>query len=261
MEKGLETVSNPAAGAEPPRLLPLHGTFNFRDLGGYHANGGRTRWGRLFRSDALLHLDDHDIAILNELGLATVVDLRSSLEISGSGRGPLASTNIRYVQQSLIEREAGESRGAPAPPGGELAERYLFYVDVSRETFARLVGLIAQEDNLPLVFHCAAGKDRTGVMAALVLSLLGVDRTDIVADYLASGQGLAAIVARLAQDPVHRALMDYLPPSYYQIEGRTMEAFLDGFADRYGDAHGWARQAGITDDVLDQLRASLVEPG
>lgn len=253
-------MSNPEATGEPPRLVPLHGTFNFRDLGGYRTNGGRTRWGRLYRSDALLHLDDHDIATLTELGLATVVDLRSSLEISGSGQGPLASTNIRYMQRSLIERDAGESRGAPAPPGAELAERYLFYVDVSRKTFAGLVELIAQEDNLPLVFHCAAGKDRTGVVAALVLSLLGVEREDIVADYLATGAGLAAIVARLAEDPVHRKLMDFLPPSYYQIEARTMEAFLDGFADRYGDAYGWARQAGIPDSVLDRLQASLVEP-
>lgn len=253
-------MSNPPAGGEPPRLLPLHGTFNFRDLGGYRADGGQTRWGRLFRSDALGNLDDHDIAALTDLGLATVVDLRTSLEISGSGRGPLASTDIRYIHQSLIEREAGESRAAPAPPGDELAERYLYYLDASGPTFAALVELIAEEDNLPLVFHCAAGKDRTGVLAALVLSLLGVDRADIVADYLATGQGLAAIVARLAQDPIHKQLMDYLPPSYYQIEGRTMEAFLEGLTDRYGDAYGWAGRVGISDDVLERLRASLIEP-
>lgn len=246
--------------SEPSRLVPLHGTFNFRDLGGYRADGGHTRWGRLFRSDALGNLDDHDIATLRGLGLAMVVDLRTSVEVNGSGRGPLGTTDIGYMHRSIIEETAAQSAAAPAEPGEELGERYLYYAEVGRAAFAGLVDLIATETNLPLVFHCAAGKDRTGVLAAVVLSLVGVGRDDVVADYLATREGLTAIVARLAQDPVHGQLMDYLPPTYYQIEGRTMEAFLDGLTDRYGGVQGWAAHAGISDDVIERLRAALVEP-
>ena len=114
------------------RLLPLVGAFNFRDLGGYPtADGRRTRWGRVFRSDTLGELTEVDLTLLRDLGLATVVDLRTAAEVERDGRVGLGDDALTYVHLSVLPEEGGESVAAPSGDD-DMAERYLWYLDAGR---------------------------------------------------------------------------------------------------------------------------------
>jgi len=239
------------------RLLPLAGAFNFRDLGGYPTADGRlTRWGLAFRSDALQELTIDDLVVLRDLGLRTVVDLRTVTELERHGRGLLIEEPVRHVHLSVLPVESGESVAAPPPLGGDLAERYLWYLEVGTPSLAASLRLLADPAARPLVFHCAAGKDRTGVLSALVLSCLGVGRDAIVDDYVQTAAGLELILERLRGPASGYDLRD---DPRVTIEAATMERFLDGLERDYGGAIGWARSAGIEAEALDALRAGLLE--
>jgi len=253
-------MTSPMSDA-PSRLLPLIGAYNFRDLGGYPTGDGRqTRWGRLFRSDTLHELDAADVEQLRGIGLASVVDLRTVAELEQNGRGPLAGEPLRYRHLSVIDQDGGEAEAAPAPSGDDLAERYLWYLQTGRQALVEALGVIGDESSLPLVFHCTAGKDRTGVLAALVLDILGVDRTVIAEDYVITAARLDLIVARLRRDPVHGPRIDGIPPSRLRVEARTMEQFLELLQARHGGALSWALSAGLPEDTAPRLAELLLEP-
>jgi protein-tyrosine phosphatase len=245
----------------PERLVPLSGAYNFRDLGGYPAGiGAVTRRGRLFRSDGLHRLTDADLEILRAIGLATIIDLRTPGEVEHTGRGVLGDEAIGYHHLAVVQRGGGEAVGAPAPAGDDLAERYLWYLDIGRRALVEALGLVADPANHPLVFHCTAGKDRTGVLAALVLDILGVDREVIVADYVITADRLELIVDRIRTDPTYSAGMSKIPASRFTVEAGTMERFLDELHARYGGARSWAEGAGVSPADLDRMPRVLLEP-
>jgi protein-tyrosine phosphatase len=246
---------------EPLRLLPLVGAYNFRDLGGYPTTDGRTtRWGRLYRSDTLHELTDEDLAVLRDLELASVIDLRTPAEVERVGRGLLGSEPVRYVNLSVLAEEGGEQRAAPAARLADTAERYLSYLETGRHALVTSFGLMADPGSYPLVFHCQAGKDRTGVLAALVLACLDVERRAIVDDYVLTATRMDLILGRLRRDPYFAGRIDDLPPSVFVVEAATMERFLDGLQEKYGGARSWAQMAGVPTDQLDVLADLLVEP-
>ncbi|HEY7916561.1 MAG TPA: tyrosine-protein phosphatase [Acidimicrobiales bacterium] len=243
------------------RLVALAGAFNFRDLGGYPAGDGRrTRWGRLFRSDTLHELTGADVEVLRSLGLATMIDLRTARELSRTGRGPLAGEPIAYRHLSVIQEGEGEALAAPAPPGEELGERYLWYLDGGRSALADALALVTEPDTLPLVFHCAAGKDRTGVLAALILDIVGVAREVIVADYLITAGRMELILGRYRDDPAFASRMAKVPDYRFGVEARSMERFLEGLYEEFGGARAWAVDAGLAPGDLDRMEDLLVEP-
>ncbi len=246
---------------EPLRLLPLVGAYNFRDLGGYPTTDGRTtRWGRLYRSDTLHELTDEDLAVLRDLELASVIDLRTPTEVERVGRGLLGSEPVRYVNLSVLAEDGGEQQAAPAPRLADTAERYLSYLEMGRGALVTSFGLMADPESYPLVFHCQAGKDRTGVLAALVLACMGVERRAIVDDYVLTATRMDLIIGRLRRDPYFADRIDDLPPSVFSVEAATMERFLDGLEEKYGGARSWAQTAGVPTDQLDALADLLVEP-
>ena len=162
------------------RRIDLEGCLNFRDLGGYPtADGRRLRWRRLFRSDALHHLTPADVLRLREeIGLAHVVDLRSSGELRAEGRGPLEREPLAFHHLPLFDGLGGR-RAAEGVP--DLAELYFAMAEYAREPIARVIATLARASG-PAVYHCAAGKDRTGLVSAVLLGLLGVRDEQIVAD-------------------------------------------------------------------------------
>lgn len=255
------------------RLVPLDGSFNFRDLGGYPALDGRTtRWGQLYRADALHELSVADVLRLRELGLRTVVDLRTERELARTGRGPLEPEDVAFHHLAVVKEGVrgdgtsdgaadGESVAAPAPAGDDLAERYLWYLDVGRDSLVGALMLMGGREHYPLVFHCAAGKDRTGVLAALVLEILGVDRTIIVADYVITAERLRFIMDRWLDDPQFAERMAKVPASRFSVEAATMVGFLTQLQDRYGGARTWALDAGVPVGALDRMADLLLEPG
>jgi protein-tyrosine phosphatase len=247
--------------SRPDRLVALSGAFNFRDLGGYPTRSGRvTRWGRLFRSDTLHQLTAGDVEILRALGLATIVDLRTSGELGRTGRGPMASEPIDYRHLSVIREGEGEAMAAPAPPGHELTARYLWYLDRGREALVEALSLLADPARLPLVFHCAAGKDRTGVLAALVLDILGVEPDVIVADYVVTAGRMDLILARYRADLDLAPTMEKVPPSRFGVEAATMERFLGELHERFGGARAWATASGVAPRALDRFDDLLLDP-
>ena len=228
------------------RLLPLAGASNFRDLGGYPTtDGGMTRWGQLFRSDTLHELTEADLEVLRGVGLASVIDLRTATELERSGRGLLGNEAIAYLHASVLQEEGGESVAVPAPSDDDPAERYLWYLEVGHRALTEALTMIADPKNRPLVFHCAAGKDRTGVLAALVLDILGVEHSVIVDDYAITATRMALILDRLRRDPVWGESVAEIPPGRVLAEGTTMARFLDLLYARHGGARAWALAAGV----------------
>lgn len=179
----------------PERRLPLEGASNFRDLGGYETEDGRrVRWRKVFRSGALDRLTDADLAALDDLGLKSIVDLRHADELAlyPTRLSPARPATIHHlpirpkVPGGYRERiEAGEE------DAGNLAlqymtEAYRCYVRDHADAYQGLMQRLVDPANHPLVFHCAAGKDRTGFAAALILMTLGVPEETIYEDYLAT---------------------------------------------------------------------------
>ena len=173
----------------PLRLVPLSGTTNFRDLGGYVGHNGRlVQWRKLFRSDHLGALSQGDIVSLSDMGLARVADFRGTDE-----RQQHACAMPGVTVHSLpIDPSVVQSMKAHLATGSQLnaqdtvrlmAQTYRAFVHDHSHRFAALFALLLESDS-PLVFHCTAGKDRTGFAAAMILLSLGVPRDVVMQDYL-----------------------------------------------------------------------------
>lgn len=239
------------------RTIDLDGCLNFRDVGGYPTSDGRTvRWRQVFRSDALHHLTRQDVAQLRgEIGLGTVIDLRSTAELRSEGRGPLAQEPVAFHHLPLYD---GEAVRTSASTDMTLMDRYFLLAEFAKQPIARVITTLAASD-APAVYHCAAGKDRTGVISAVLLGLLGVPEAVIVADYAATRENLDAIVERLMSTEGYQEMLSALPPDTMHAEPDTMAGFLTRLHDAYGSMAGYARAAGVSDESIDGLRARLLE--
>ena len=246
----------------PPRLVPLEGAFNFRDLGGYATRNGRqTQWGRLFRSDTLHELTAGDLDALAALGLRTVLDLRTERELLRTGRGPLETVPVAFHHLPVIPEgpaAAGEAVAAPDSQDEDLAGRYLWYLEVGAEALTTAFSLLGSTERYPLVFHCAAGKDRTGVLAAMILDVCGVDHATIVEDYVLTGARMGLILARYQEDPRFADRVAVIPPVRFSVQASSMAGFLAGLESAHGGARAWLEQAGVPSAALDRLVEHLV---
>lgn len=233
----------------------LDGAYNFRDLAGLRAADGRTvRPGVLFRSDTLQALTHNDVELVcNTLGVELIIDLRAGYEAVAQGRGPLAETAICYLNAPLNDVSASD-----ADPRAQTLHFYLATLDHSGRLLANVVRTIAAMDGRPVIVHCAAGKDRTGLLTALLLGLLGVRATDIVADYLASSPNMPRIVDRLRTWPYYREHMTRVPPEVYSAEEYTIRGLLHELGESHGGALGWAHANGLGEEAIRRLRHSLL---
>ncbi len=240
------------------RLIALQGAVNFRDLGGYAAGGGRhTRWRTLFRADGLGELTDADLSLLRALGIRTVIDLRSGQELE-RGRfdvdaHPVAFHHFPFIDE-LPDAEAFERR--PGLLGVQYQEMLR---DAGGQILAALQ-VLAAPGALPAVFHCTAGKDRTGVLSAIVLSLLGVDEPTVVADYALSGEAMERLRAKLIlKYPDGRESIENLD-EVFSADPAQMELLLDHLRERYGSVDEYVKGIGAGPDLIEGLRAGLLEP-
>lgn len=241
-------------------LVPLTGAYNFRDLGGLPTEDGRrTAAGRLFRSDTLQELTDDDVAHVRDvLGVRTIVDLRSTAEVRDEGRGPLQhEPGLDYVNVPFLP-DVEERDAVPARIGNDLTAFYLHILEDRGDKVAEALTVIADDGRHPAVFHCAAGKDRTGLLAALTLRVAGVTADAVVDDYAATNAQMDRVVARLRRLSYARVVEDE-PPEVFMAVGETMRRFLDVLDERHGGARGWAKAAGIDDGTLDRLASGLFD--
>ena len=230
------------------RFVPLTGASNFRDLGGLPTvSGTPTRWRRVFRSDTLQELTDADVKLLTgEIGLATIIDLRTTREVANEGRGPLEDEPVGWVNLPFIADLDVQDEVPDAVERDVLAD-YRHMLDSAGHLVAEAVQTIARSEG-PVVFHCAAGKDRTGILAALTLSLVGVPRDVVVGDYELTNQVIDDVCGRLARFETYTNVRAN-PPSHFRCRPAVMEGFLD-LLDERGGAIGWAREMAIDIEAL-----------
>jgi protein-tyrosine phosphatase len=236
----------------------LHtGWVNFRDLGGHPTPAGPTRFGRVFRSDSLAHAGpDHVARLTDELGVRTVVDLRSAKELDELPLDHLRAVGIAVHHTPLFDGLFSQDL-AHRVHELTLLDLYDLILEQCAAGLVEAVRVIASDDNHPVVFMCAAGKDRTGVVTALVLASVGVDEESIIADYARSAHAVDEIKARVRS----RATGGRVPDQMFGAEGETMRALLANLAARHGSAAEYLLHHGVERRELDALRRSLVDVG
>jgi protein-tyrosine phosphatase len=239
----------------------VQGAPNFRDLGGLPTtDGGLTRSGLLFRSGGLEELTGEDIDYLvTDVGLRTVLDLRSA-DDNEPAEG-LANTSVRVLNLPVIREGSSTSLKRPMGPDGRVDVPYVYqmFMEMSigsiQTIFAELAG-----GATPAVFHCVAGKDRTGVVAALILRAVGVTREAVISDFMASEPALDEIFAYMRRRPAYTDVVAKLPPGTMDAEPKYMGNFLDFVDTRYGGIREWLTgPAGVPADTLAALEDILTE--
>jgi len=252
--------------------IDLEGAVNVRDLGGLPtADGGSTVPNRLLRSENLQELSPADISkLVEDIGVTTVVDLRTTGEREIEGPAPLdVVPGLRHAHHPVL-LELGSASEAVAEallvtkverdraryPDDITCGHYLGYLEERPEEVTGALRSIATAEGAAIV-HCAAGKDRTGVVVALALTAADVRPEAIVADYMATADRIEEIIGRLrrsktyAEDVISRALQAHLP------RPETMRACLEQLDVRYGGLPRWLAGHGSADDELSRLRAKL----
>lgn len=250
--------------AAPPRHHPFEGIRNFRDLGGYPTeDGGMTRYGVIFRAATLVRLTPADRERMKLMGIGPVFDLRSHRERTRDGLPDLSDTGVAHEHTPVFP----DSDVSPE----QLALRYrIFSRDVSdaymnmltsgAATFRRIVEAVAVETR-PVLFHCAGGKDRTGVLAALFLALAGVPAEQIVADYALTTTYLPRIAPERRQ--YYRetfGLSDAEVDAMTAAPPQAMERLLARLAAQYSSAEAYLLGTGVAVDTLQRVRERFVAP-
>ena len=251
--------------------IDLEGAANVRDLGGMPTvDGGRTARGRLLRADNLQELTPSDVAVLvRDMGVSTVVDLRSSNELKSEGPAPLdgvpevrhahhpvlpeRGTNTDIIAAALATKAEQDRSRYPADP---TCGHYLGYLEDRPDQVTGALRSIAHAEGAAIV-HCAAGKDRTGVLIALALTVAGVTPRAVVADYARSAERGDAIIARLLRSPTYAQDIASRPAGAHLVRAETMAAFLEQMDARYGGVVQWLADHDVSDDDLRLLRAKL----
>nr|WP_220132214.1 tyrosine-protein phosphatase [Listeria rustica] len=184
------------------RIIPLEGCFNFRDLGGYVNTAGKTvKWGQLYRSSLLTNLTVKDQKTLETMGIKWICDLRSTSEIAAKPSPSLPGIASRHIPIGTAKNESSETQKMDIPKDHRvyeplMGESYRVFVQ-SKDGFREILEYIINQAELPFLFHCTAGKDRTGVLGALLLKLLDVPEKTILADYELTNQYADAILGEM----------------------------------------------------------------
>jgi protein-tyrosine phosphatase len=235
------------------RWVELDGCANFRDLGGHvTANGEPVRYGRLYRSDTLESLTAEDHRRFAALGIATVIDLRASSEIVRRGRLDLGQQQVRYLHLPFVDVVGDPAQWDPVvaarPEYPVLGYRQMLADGADR--LAAVLRTLAEPGALPAVFHCISGKDRTGLVAAILLRLLGVPQLEVAAEYALS-EGRTR----------HSSASEELKSRYPHVFGAppaTMVWLLSDLEEMHGSMANYVASLGVAPDVVERLKQALV---
>ena len=245
------------------RTINFEAVLNFRDLGGYWAKDGRmVAWRRLFRSGELHQMTAGDFNLLKEeIGLKTIIDLRSNNEIKSQAANRLSEAGVKYFNIAFLN---DDNNRQPVEPRleefNDIGNLYLHMIR-QKEFGCRLVEaleIIARLDNHPLVFHCFAGKDRTGVLAAMLLSLLGVADEDIIQDFSLSTPYMDLIKERFYKRSQMREDGKVPPDFFWKAEPQSMSRFLTGLKQEFGSAREYVAAHGADTSLCERLEGALL---
>ena len=240
------------------RHVRLEGAVNFRDLGGYRTADGRTtRWRSIFRADDLSRLSRPDREIVRRLGVATVIDLRSRAEVD-THRFPVEEIPVGFHHLPLV---------AELPSFDAYRDPEFFsvhYLDIARDAGAQIaqaLRIVADPRSHPVIVHCAAGKDRTGVLVAVLLALLGVDDETIAGDYALSGAAMEGLLQRTVDAlPAERERILSVGTTMMSAAPANITALLEGLRRQHGSIEAYAASHGAGPEVVTGLREGLLEP-
>ena len=248
--------------SDPRRHIALRAVHNFRDLGGYPTNSGKqTKWRTLFRADGLYRLDKHDLAQLRELQLRTVIDLRTERERTERGVFPVQHMALQTHHLSIVDVTWSDGDTPQIEDAVEfLVWGYREMLEIGALRFADALQLLSQEDVLPAVFHCAAGKDRTGILAALLLASIGVSDDVICADYGLTQEAMARTIAwaQVHLPEMARRYAD-INPVFLAADPKAMEIILGDLHGKYGSVSEYIKHIGVGDETIRRLKHSLLE--
>ena len=242
-------------GQQPSRHLQLEGTYNVRDVGGYVTTDGRiTRWRRLLRADGMHRLTAEAQRTLLDDGLRTIVDLRRPREAEQQPNVFATATTLRYRHMPLYQVVVGDRDER------SLDEIYRWIVDECQPQIAAVIALLTEPDALPGLVHCTAGKDRTGVIIALLLGAVGVPVETIVADYALSAEHLGSGFVEEMRLRITAAGLDWAQYERLMISpAEFMHDLLAHLDTQYGGVQSYLRTIGIDDEQLAVLRTNLTE--
>ena len=240
------------------RHHPFEGCFNFRDIGGYRAADGRAvPWGRYFRAGRQDRMTLGDLSDAANLGIRTQIDLRRPDEVQSCGRGPFGTLGARYVGLSLLPGGSYEQLNRET---GTLGERYLAYLQYAPEPWRSVFDVLADAGAYPVLLHCTAGKDRTGVITALLLHILGVDRAVIEADYALTNRDVPRHVEFVASGPgFPEGMTREMFTRSAGVREDAIRVFLDGLEEQHGGPLDFLHSIGVDDAMQDAIRGNLLE--
>lgn len=243
----------------PERHLAFDCIHNIRDLGGYaRANGEPTAWRSVLRACGMRYLSRADMDGLVTAGLATVIDLRSAVELERHPDPFADDPRVDYINIPLFAElapvgAAERKNGAPF----DIAARYRAALDTCQEPIARVLRVMASAPPGAILFHCTAGKDRTGIIAALLLGLAEVADETIVEDYAMTATVAAPLIARLREEALARGGTAELVDAILTSDPETMRTTLAHLDAAYGGAGAYARRIGLDAATCARLVARL----
>jgi protein tyrosine/serine phosphatase len=244
--------------AAPSRWVDLEGAFNVRDLGGLPAGGHVTARNVVYRGDSLDDVTPSDIEFLTgHVGLRTVVDLRGPEE-SRAERGWMSHAGIRYQRIPLFDLTGEATAGVRRAMATDVPAAYREMLALAAPAVAEVVSVVAgvRSAGGPALVHCAAGKDRTGIVVAVLLAAVGVDDEAIVADYLATGERLGTVRAALRRRAVYAESPGPLPA----FSAEPIEAVLEVLRGQPGGANGFLSRAGAPAQHVSRLADVMLAP-
>jgi protein-tyrosine phosphatase len=247
--------------ADSHRIVLLDSVQNIRDLGGLRTRDGRTtRTGRLFRADGVHRLAPQDVTRMRTLDLSTVIDLRSESEVLAEGSFPVQQIPVEWIHIPTVD----EGRHATVPPVDRDHPNYLFHAyfsmfERSPQTLARSVTAIADASHAGTLFHCAAGKDRTGVLAMLVLGILDVERELIIEDYAMSNNAVKKIKAwNQMHNPDIAARQATWPDRVMSANPENMRLLVEAVENQHGSITQLVLSLGVSVESVQKLRTNLI---
>jgi protein-tyrosine phosphatase len=245
---------------DPRRVVSLQAAHNFRDLGGYPAADGRvTRWRQMYRADGPQRLTDDDIQTVTALGLRTVIDLRSNTELEERGVFPHHRIDVNFVHHPVIDTTWEHDSHVDKTEHEFLTWAYRSMLQTGSAHFARAIETLAVPGALPAVFHCAAGKDRTGVLAVLVLGALGVPRSIVLGDYALTAAGTQRMREWAEREMPDLALrLADAPSAFLASLPEAMGEVYDDLVDAHGSIRHYVLSIGVSEHTLATLGAAFL---
>jgi protein-tyrosine phosphatase len=236
------------------RHLPVKGTFNVRDLGGYPTPAGSTQWRRILRSDGLHRLDDEGMGALIEAGVTTVIDLRHEGELATQPNPFSANPRVVYHNVSLFDQLAPNAEHT----GDALYSLYTQALAERQDAIRQVLTIIADAPEGTVLFHCTAGKDRTGIVAALTLAIAGVETALILEDYALTKTMIAPMIQDILDSATARGINVSAMMPLLGCEPETMSATITHLGETYGTVEAYLKLIGMPDETIARLRARLM---